>query len=585
MKVNDIRGDEKALRLVNSAPELADCEKDRINRVFPSYIFRVRKKREIWTTCCSTHKVITAKEETAAERKVLDAPHSPEPKFSWGRQLNQLPPMVPCPYCGKIGTVKELGRTGGRGNLSAYKRVVALRWYRGNLWARAYQCAKHYNGKQDTLCVPPEMGLVGVWRFRPGDVRQAHRSYMWWGRSLSPFGYYEQTGPLKKGKWDVMLQFGFSSDDGMDYDVVGIEEVDKSPFRWCGCAAYLKEHYRCLKFLTACCFYPRQIEMFMKAGMMPVVFDLVERCVKNARAFNWEETDPVKGFGLTKQELRAFMAGKREIDTVILYKQLKRMEEPVTVERVAEIRQKLYRQEKAWLKQAKRWDLRPMKLYRYFERQNERPSAAMSAWIDYVRCGEALGYQLQRSNILLPEDLGEAHDRAAEEHRRQLQRERDLAERNRKKAEANRIKKLEKGYEVYRKELEKKYAVELGGFVILVPKNSQEILDEGRILKHCVAGYAPRHMEGKTVILFMRPVDKPDAPFLTIEMDGKNLRQIHGYRNEGLYSAKGRFAPDPREAYRDILDPWLKWVLGGSKRNKKGQPVGLSVTKTEVKTA
>lgn len=80
-------------------------------------------------------------------------------------------------------------------------------------------------------------------------------------------------------------------------------------------------------------------------------------------------------------------------------------------------------------------------------------------------------------------------------------------------------------------------------------------------------------MKGTTTILFMRKADKPKEPFLTIQMQGKTLMQIHGYRNEGLYTAKGRFAPDPREEYKGILDPWLDWIAKGSKRDKKGQPV------------
>ena len=55
-------------------------------------------------------------------------------------------------------------------------------------------------------------------------------------------------------------------------------------------------------------------------------------------------------------------------------------------------------------------------------------------------------------------------------------------------------------------------------------------------------------------------------------MNGAKLVQIHGYRNEGLYTSQGRFAPDPREVYREFLDPWLAWVAKGSPRGKEGEP-------------
>lgn len=560
------KGDDKALRLVQAAPELTQKEEQEINALFPAYIFRVRRDRELWTTCCREHHKIAKGQETEAERKVLDAEHTPEPKFRYGNQVNNRPFPTPCPYCGKLCAVKELGRTGSRGNLSSYRRVVALKWHRGSLWARTFECAKHYNVDGNRLCSPPGMGLVGVYRFRPGSAEQAIRSYYWRGRSFVDFYFHQQTGPLKKGKWELTRQFSYSNEYGMGYETIGVGELDRSPFRYCCGQEYIGKHYESLNFLTACCIYPRQVEMLMKAGMQRVVADLVEHGVKNSLAFKWEETDSVKGFGLTKRELREFMATKRDIDTIRIYKKLRRMGEQVSMALCEQIMTDLYRQDRVWLADAKRWGLRPMQLYRYFQRQNQSVSAAMSAWHDYINCAQALGYPLQRSNVLLPPDLGKAHDEASEKHRRQLQRQRDMAEKER-------LRMMEMAYEDRKKELERKYAVELDGYTIVVPRSAQEILDEGRILKHCVAGYAERHMQGRVTILFMRESAAQDKPFLTIEMDGNMLVQIHGYRNEGLYSAKGRFAPDPREVHREWLDTWLEWLKKGSKRDKKGKPV------------
>lgn len=560
------KGDEKALRMVKAAPELTQKEEQEINALFPAYIFRVRRDRELWTTCCREHHKIAKGQETNAEQKVLDAEHTPEPKFRYGSQVNKSPFPTPCPYCGRLCAVKELGRTGSRGNLSGYRRVVVLKWHRGSLWARAFECAKHYNTDSSRLCSPPGMGLVGVYRFRPGAAEQAIRSYYWWVHTFGDFYFHQQTGPMKKGKWELTSQFSYSVEYGMGYETIGVGELGKSPFRYCCGPDYIGKHDESLRFLTACCIYPRQIEMLMKAGMQDVVADLVKHGVKNSLAFKWEEADPVKGFGLTKQELREFMATKRDIDTIRLYKRLRRMGEQVSMALCEQILTDLYKQDRAWLADAKRWGLRPLQLYRYFQRQNQNAVAAMSAWHDYINCAQALGYPLQRSNVLLPQNLGEAHDEAAEKHRRQLQRQRALAEKER-------IRLMEMSYENRKKELERKYTVELDGYTIVVPQNAQEILDEGRILKHCVAGYAERHMEGKKTILFMRKAAAPDKPFLTIEMDGDRLVQIHGYRNEGLYSAKGRFAPDPRKVHGEWLDTWLEWLKKGSKRDKKGKPV------------
>ena len=121
-------------------------------------------------------------------------------------------------------------------------------------------------------------------------------------------------------------------------------------------------------------------------------------------------------------------------------------------------------------------------------------------------------------------------------------------------------------------ELEKKYCFEMDGYMIRVPASGEEILDEGRKLKHCVGGYAERHIKGTVTILFMRRTKKPDEPWLTIEMRGNSLVQIHGYRNEGIHTTEGRFAPDPWEVYREFLNTWLEWLKKGSKRDRDGRP-------------
>ncbi len=107
--------------------------------------------------------------------------------------------------------------------------------------------------------------------------------------------------------------------------------------------------------------------------------------------------------------------------------------------------------------------------------------------------------------------------------------------------------------------------------------STQEIIDEGQQLRHCVGGYAQRHAEGKLAILFLRDDTRPYTPLVTIEMNGTKLVQIHGFRNE----RDG--AENPRKVYAGIVGPWLAWVEAGSKRNKDGAPV-LPKTK-EVKTA
>jgi len=99
---------------------------------------------------------------------------------------------------------------------------------------------------------------------------------------------------------------------------------------------------------------------------------------------------------------------------------------------------------------------------------------------------------------------------------------------------------------------------------------------EGKTLHHCVGGYAARHIEGKTTILFLRHEKRPERPWMTIELTGKDtIRQIHGYKNESYNHAQ-----DPEERYAWFLDAWLGWVHAGSRRGKQKQPILEAKEKT-----
>lgn len=570
---------ERAERFAEKAPPLNQAERDAINDLFPAYIFRRSRTDEIWTTCCHKHMTVADRDMmvTTPERNFLAVmwePHQREPKNRW---QDAPQPTVQCPLCGRMAIVKELRYTGRRENLSSWRRAVVLRWYRGALWAKAYDCGKHYSDGY-SLTGEPECKLIGVYRFKPG-LAEATTRYYYSGNY--PFeSIHRQDGPLTKGRWNIPGPFYANIEYGVGYSVIGLDEVQKSSFRYCMAEEAEHKFTKFLHFLTACCFYPRQIEMLMKAGMSGVVRDLVERGVKHAAVINWDEPNPAKAFKLTRQEMKAFLGTNRDIQTAELYKRLKGRVPMVECAK--------------WLSEdlnipktfsaAKKWSLPPEKLMRYLDgnvgcaRYGGMSSldSALRFWEDYLTAAEAMGYQLHRENVLLPRNLGTAHDNATGQHRAQLEQEQRI-ERERREAQRwedqrERDRLIADTYAERKAKLEEKYGFELDGYIIRIPASGEEILNEGRKLQHCVGGYADRHMSGAVTILFMRKVKKPDEPWLTIEMNGNSLVQIHGFRNEGVHTAKGAFAPNPREVYREFLDTWLDWLKKGSKRDKQGNP-------------
>ena len=171
---------------------------------------------------------------------------------------------------------------------------------------------------------------------------------------------------------------------------------------------------------------------------------------------------------------------------------------------------------------------------------------------------QKLDYDLTEETVAMPKDLEQRHDAAAAIIRHQV------SEEERKK------------YKKRKRMLEKKYTFALGELCILVPQSTEEIVQEGKTLHHCVGDYADRHVRGATTILFLRKRKKQGRSFLTIEMNeyrGKvDIRQIHGYKNE-YYGKSDSKIVEPREKYREFLDTWLAWVNAGSERDKQGRPI------------
>jgi len=153
---------EAAQIFAEQAPPLNGEELERINALFTPYLFRRTRTGEVWSTCCRT----CSTPDIGSD--VFLAEHQSDPR----RYYEKAPaPKVACPVCGRPGIVKELRFTGKRYNLTSWRRAVVLRWHKGALWARAYDCKKKYCDC-DAMLNAPECHLLGVYCFRPGRVKR-----------------------------------------------------------------------------------------------------------------------------------------------------------------------------------------------------------------------------------------------------------------------------------------------------------------------------------------------------------------------------------------------------------------------------
>ena len=161
-------------------------------------------------------------------------------------------------------------------------------------------------------------------------------------------------------------------------------------------------------------------------------------------------------------------------------------------------------------------------------------------WTDYLDFAESLKYDLSRGDVLYPKRLKEAHDNASA---------------------AVTVQKDKLAFEKYREryeKLKKKYEWSDGTYQILIPKGIKDIVEEGKVLSHCVGGYAERHVNRKTTILFMRLANEPEKRLVTIEVKGDTICQNYGYKDRRV-----------TEKEKEFIEKWIAWVRAGSRRPKK----------------
>lgn len=111
-----------------------------------------------------------------------------------------------------------------------------------------------------------------------------------------------------------------------------------------------------------------------------------------------------------------------------------------------------------------------------------------------------------------------------------------------------------------------------GQISIRLARSQAELVEEGRVLHHCVGRYEPNHIK-EDVILFVRRARRPERSWYTLNIDLRGYEprevQLHGYGNEW---ARGMHLRIP-DAVRAAVDRWKAEVL---------TPVFLQVAKAEA---
>lgn len=145
-------------------------------------------------------------------------------------------------------------------------------------------------------------------------------------------------------------------------------------------------------------------------------------------------------------------------------------------------------------------------------------------YADYLDMASRLKWNMKSKTVLFPRDVKKAHDLAADQFNKQKQME--LSKKLLKVANTG------------------IYSFESDDYVIVIPKSGADLVNEGKKLHHCVAGYTDKVLNGITMILFIRKKNQKENPFYTMEWKNNHIVQCRGLKNCDMTPEVKKFATD-----------------------------------------
>lgn len=464
-----------------------------------------------------------------------------------------------CPNCGQKATLAAMGKFGNFNSLTSRERAVQLTAYKDWLLIQAGWVTRTFDHED----------LGGYLEFEPFRryALAPGKRVMWSRRTVSWFSDHHPDGPWEREK---SIREPFQPrlyEQTISYIPLGFDALSASSLRWCqydrwfedtygtyvGGLDFEEEPFRIAHLIRYLAEYTRrpQMEFLVKLGHFDVLQDLILYRKTHGKLLDWRANTPPAFFRMSKQEYRIFSSAKLGLKDLAIFhavwKSGVRFDEFVAAEKACalELDNVLHR--------CAELGMRLSKAVRYLERQGDVPIMAR-LWRDYLNAARKLEYDLSRPDVAMPKDLPARHDAATAA----LQISDDEMK----------TKACERRY----KRLTGQFAFALDGLCVQAPRSIQEIVTEGKALRHCVGGYADRHANGKVTILFLRKTKNPEAPYVTMELtteeNPQKLRivQIHGFCND-------RDALEPPDVrHKDFLETWLNWVHDGSPRRQDGTP-------------
>lgn len=547
--------------ILRHVPKLNEDDLREVNLAFKPHLFYKEHRdagvRECWCTSCRTAFIYPH------TKRVMDEKHY---DFLAAKHNG----FSECPLCGRYVQLKEVGRAKGCKNLDEVRRVVVVKPVKDAVYLIALYAQKSYKaaGRRGTGYseVKPSLEVTTVYYLAPGYAREFKRAFDYTYLGLRDGEFYEPmrlTEPFTK-----TAAYNFSGLDKRGYSYAGFDRLQKTflryaPIRlfdrayevWWNNKSFGYGYGECpdVKFLSYCALYP-SVERLLKlqSGLSDFVCSLVDGKPMK-RYIDWEAPTPKEMFGMNKAEFDDFKTSYRCDVDFRVYQTLRKCCKTFPYSRATQLTERYGAGALHIAEAVKAGGLSLMRVCNYLEKNAKKKKGqrrtdgfeaqhACNLWLDYLRFAKELDYDLTRDDVIFPKRLKEAHDHAAAAVTAKQNAEKEAAYKRR--------------YE----KLKEMYAWTDGEYEIVIPTGIRDIVEEGKVLSHCVGGYAARHVEGKTTIVFLRRCAAPSERLVTVEVSDtkKTICQRYGYKNRRCTKAEKAF-----------LDRWIDWVRAGSKREKE----------------
>lgn len=340
----------------------------------------------------------------------------------------------------------------------------------------------------------------------------------------------------KNGKqWSVRTEFrepvfcltsyGYTFDNS--YKILGEEAIRQSDMRYSQYEKYTGNLLMC--YLNKYCQHPN-IEYLMKQGFDPMIEHCTEYwggryVLELSKTINWKSNNLLQMLGITKSELKVLRGNERLYETYISWRNEFPKVSPGDLISFAKVFGDAHGTMATFVEQT---GATPQRITKYIEENG----IFTRDYHDYLKQCKRLKYNTKDTAICFPHNFEAMHERLSATIKYQYD----------KAIRAEFAKHIEE-----RKQLE----FSDGNLMIIQPKQLSDIAYEGKVLSHCVGGYAERHAKGALSIMFIRKKSEPDKPYYTMEVsaDGK-IVQVRGKRN----IAPNKEVEDLIEGYKAYLE-------------------------------